>query len=65
MDIIATFMLVFVALTPVNEVETVVVNEYPSLEACYDAIDSYLPDGIPDEPWNWDFVCLQKTENKI
>lgn len=65
-DIVAPFLLVFIALTPQGQLDTTIVSEHASMEECFYAMDNFVMNADVDEyPMNWDFVCLEDIRTKI
>ena len=61
----STWYLVFIMMLPSGDIDTLIVNNYDSMDECYYAMDDYVY-GIPnleDMEYNWDFVCLHNTQN--
>lgn len=66
MSVVATFLLVFIGLPESGEFQTAIIESYDSLEECYIAMDNFVEhSGVPDEPWNWDLVCLEDVRNSV
>lgn len=59
-DILEPFVLVFIALLPNGAIDTTIVSEHSSMEACFYAMDEFvIGSGVGNYPMNWDFVCLE------
>ena len=58
---IVNWILFFVMLTPTGEFYNEKIDSFDNMDDCYytmEEIASQFPD---NEPWNWDFVCLQDS----
>jgi hypothetical protein len=61
----STWYLVFIMMLPSGSIDTLIVNNYDSMDECYYAMDEYvynIPD-LEEMEYNWDFVCLENTQN--
>lgn len=64
---IEAWVLVFVAMLPNGVIDTVIVDEFSRMEACYMAMDDFVVNSSMDETlaMNWEFVCLEDIREQI
>lgn len=60
------WVLVFIMLNTNGNVDSMIVDQYSTQEACWEQADTYYEKGPGENsPLNWDFVCLEDIRTEI